>query len=148
MEGEALTPAEVKSAEADESKTAEATEPTAEEAATNKAADPEDGEVEQEAAKMDKAVVADTVKAAVAEAVSGAITPLLARLEQVEKAAAPGGPVRTRTNADTTLATRRDELTSKAAGFRKLAREIDDPSIRAVYESRAKAAEDDLSKLA
>lgn len=87
---------------------------------------------------------ADAVKAAVAEAVA----PLLARLETVEKTAAPGGPSRTRTRPDEVLAHRGDELRSQAAGYRATAKTIDNPELAKAYIDLAVEAETALNKLA
>jgi hypothetical protein len=92
----------------------------------------------------------DTVKAAVAEALAPLQQELAetrARLEQVEKQAAPGGPVRVRSLAQETASREADELRSKAARYKAVAKTIADPAISSEYERLAKQAETELRAL-
>jgi hypothetical protein len=82
-----------------------------------------------------KAVVADTVKEAVADAIKG----VEERLATVETMAAPGGAARTRSQQDTAKAAAVDRLTSEADRYRQLASTVTDPTLASGY--RAKAAE-------
>lgn len=107
-----------------------------------KTADPDDAPAPPEPESTIS--TADAVKAAVAEAVA----PLLARLDTVEKSAAPGGPSRTRTRPDEILAHRGDELRAQAAGYRATAKTIDNPDLAKAYIDMAIEAEVALTKLA
>lgn len=76
------------------------------------------------------------VKTAIAEASKAAeerITTLEAELAKVKALPAPGGPVLTRTRQDTAKAVAHDALHVKAADYRRLAYEIDDPTTRSGY---------------
>ena len=104
-----------------------------------------------------KAATADTVKA-VADAIAPLATglaelragneALMERLERVEKAAAPGGPVRARTHSQEKAAGVNEAvaaLRAKAAALRATAASIEDRGIQAEFEKRAKAVDDQLA---
>jgi hypothetical protein len=98
----------------------------------------------------EKSATADTVKAAIAEAtreIRQELVETRARLEQVEKAAVPGGPIRVRTMAQATTSREADELRVKAARLKAAAKTISAQDIRAAYEAQAAEAEDQLRKL-
>lgn len=96
-----------------------------------------------------KADQPETVKAPDAEADEAAVlqkavatltaenAALAARVEQLAKAAAPGGPVRTRPVAALRMSREGDVLRTKAAGFRQAARSGLAPDLAAEYERRA-----------
>ena len=104
-----------------------------------------------------KAATADTVKA-VADAIAPLATglaelragneALMERLERVEKAAAPGGPVRARTHSQEKAAGVNEAVAAmraKAAALRATAASIEDRGIQAEFEKRAKAVDDQLA---
>ena len=97
-----------------------------------------------------KAATSDTVKAAVAEAtedIRKELADTRALLEQVSKAAAPGGPVRTRTTVQETVSAEADMLRVKAARLRAVAKTVAAPDIRLAYERQASDVEAELKAL-
>jgi hypothetical protein len=98
----------------------------------------------------EKTAAADTVKAAVAEATEELrqqLAATLARLEQVEKQAAPGGPARVRTLTQETTSADADRLRTKAARLRAVAKTVSAPDIRNEYERQAAEVEQELNAL-
>jgi hypothetical protein len=75
------------------------------------------------------------------EALTAENADLKARVEQLAKAAAPGGPVRTRPVAALRSSREGDVLRTKAAGFRRAARSGLTPDLAAEYERRADECE-------
>lgn len=93
--------------------------------------------------KIDKAAFADTVKSAVQEEVQ----PLMERLETVERMAAPGGPVRSRTAEESAKATRRDELDLELTAAQKMADATTDPDLKAGYRERVVELKKEMASL-
>lgn len=85
---------------------------------------------------------------AVANAVSSATEALVKRLETVEKAAAPGGPVKSRTAQDIDLSTAREDHITKAATYDRLANEVTDRETAAGYRELARDHRDAAERLA
>ena len=91
----------------------------------------------------------DTVKAMIAEATKGVLQEvrdlrtendtLVARLAQVEKAAAPGGPVRTRPTAAGHASREGDAIRAKVAELRALAKTVAPVDVAREYDRRADA---------
>lgn len=84
------------------------------------------------------------VKSAVAEQIKpyeAANEELRAELEQLKATAIPGGPVMTAPEGARNEKRRGEEL-QKAAYFRRMAGEVNEPELRLYYEGRAKAAEE------
>lgn len=108
-----------------------------------------EGVTETPAEAGSKTATPDTTKAALAEAMEPVLTEvralraendtLLARLGRVEKAAAPGGPVRVRPVTADQAARAGDEFRAKAAALRQIARTVNDPGLAAEAEERALA---------
>ncbi|MDQ6719330.1 MAG: hypothetical protein M3003_00870 [Candidatus Dormibacteraeota bacterium] len=88
------------------------------------------------AAPISKTDIIDAVKAALAESSKG----YEARLAEVEKMAAPGGPVRTRSPQDATKAAASDSKAT-AAYYRQQAAQVADPKLAAGYRQMAAEAE-------
>jgi len=95
-------------------------------------------------------MTADLVKTAAADAVkplAETIEKLVARLETVEKFAAPGGPVRTRTNAQSTTSATRDRLEAQEAYYRKLASQAEDATLRKGYLELADEKRGEMNRI-
>lgn len=96
----------------------------------------------------------DLVKSAVAEAVSAArgelqqlVDDLTARLETVEKMAAPGGPVRMRTKAASIAAHGGDALRVEIMNLKTTMATLDDAGMKAAYGEMILAREAKLNEL-
>jgi hypothetical protein len=76
------------------------------------------------------------------------IAALEAELEEVKKAAAPGGPVKTRTTEQQTSADQVDVLKAQAHQYRELADNVvDDRDLRTGYLAKAREVDEQLAKL-
>ncbi len=86
----------------------------------------------------------DTVRQLIGEG----LAPLKEMLDEFGKAAAPGGPVTTRTNAQASRMAEADNLRAEAARYREIANGLADRSAAAGYREKAAEAERAASKLA
>lgn len=91
----------------------------------------------------EKATAAEAIKAAIDEAMA----PLVARLAQVEKQAAPGGPARARNQQDTVRADKADALRVDILKLTGTASQISDPALRGEYEKDIAAKKAALAAL-
>lgn len=153
--GEAPPSMDVKATDADVTKTAEPTTPDAGDAASTETPTPDEGE----GSTTSKTAQPETVKAPDAEADQTAVltkaldtlraenAALTARVEQLAKAAAPGGPIRTRPTAAVQKSREGDALRIKAAEYRALAKTVSPVDVAREYERLAAEAETKLRAL-
>jgi hypothetical protein len=90
-----------------------------------------------------KSALADTLK----EALEGDRKVIEERLAKVEEMAAPGGPARTRSQADAAKTASVDRLQAEADRWRQLAGEVTDPALAAGYRAKAAMADKELATL-
>ena len=114
------------------------------------ASDDDKTELRTELAKA-LGVDADTIKSTSAETAKeaiGEVTKDIAdRLESVEKMAAPGGPVKSRNEAEVATASKADQLRSKAEYFRQTATTVTDPEMAREYRTKAVEADTEARTL-
>jgi hypothetical protein len=142
-EGETPSPKEVgdgtKSADPDTKKTAPADggdTPTTKTPATDPAA-----------AAFTLESVADAVKAAT-EPLLTKVSSLEAKLAEVEKMAAPGGPSVTRSARQATVNARLETLKADQAHFGRMAASVADPTLAQGYRDKVREVEAEISKIA
>lgn len=114
----------------------------AEEAAAKAATETADGETtpaaEDETTKSAVTLTVEQLEEVVAKGVAKAQAPLQERLETVEKMAAPGGPVKTRTPDDLAKSSSRETLIAQAEELERRSRALaSDPELRKAYQERA-----------
>jgi len=146
-EAEAAAQREAEDAE----RAAKRAEMTPEEIEAEEAAEAEAKAATKAAKAEEKEAATLAAVAVVKEAVDGFMANLDSlkdRLATVEKMAAPGGPVKTRTTADLNKATERDVLDLQIAEFEQRAKETTDSDLRRGYLDKAKAVRARLAETA
>lgn len=105
----------------------------------------------QKALGVDSDSLGTKIAAVLPDAVKGLLeerdNALEERIARVEGAAAPGGPVTTRTNADTAKASEADHLRAEAAKYRQVADQVD-LATASGYRQKAAECEAAAAKLA
>jgi len=147
-EGEAPAPSDVKGTQPDVTKTADADTAPHPPPASAPPPAPAPTPDQTPADEAGKGTTADTVKAQIAEATAALLSEneqLKARLERVEKAAAPGGPVRVQTLQQRQVSAETDALRAEVVKFEALERAYDDPALAAEARKRATAARQKLA---
>jgi len=111
-------------------------------------------EVTEPVKVLEKDAMPDLVKSSVAEAVkpvrdelSQLVATLTARLETVEKMAAPGGPVRMRTKAAQIAAHGGDQLRTELINLKNTLATLEDPGMRGAYGQMILAKQAQLDEL-
>ena len=99
-------------------------------------------------AEQDQTVVKEAIETAVGQAVEAVKGVYEERLAKVEKMAAPGGPVKTRTPADLNKSAERDTLEMRAADLEERARRELDAEVRKGLTDRAKTIRARIAELA
>jgi len=118
--------------------------------ATDEAKDALKAEI-QKSLGIDADALGEKIAAVLPDAVKGLFEERSAALEErlarVEGSAAPGGPVTTRTNAETAKSTQADHLRAEAAHYRQIADGVDHETAR-VYRLKAADCDEAAAKLA